>query len=1071
MEDGFKLRRVARPLDRELTLLSEREARLRQEQIKFKDLTEAAFAEENTMSWLFNGVPDFEPDPEFFLEEEEFEELTKDLPQEYKNIVFDAQSRGHAEALVERAKESVENNQTLDEFGFGGAVMRGVAGVLDPGLLAAGTVGGVVVAPLMFGQKATRIGNFVRGGLGGATMNTAAEAYLVSQNATKDPYDILYGAAGGLVLGGILGGAFGRTAKKSLTEPEMSKALANMQRDIARAEGADHVEEMRRRGILTDEEARNTGVGADEAPMSRDVQIDEIRPGLAEKLEEAGEPAFASFGPVRIDMTGELKSSKLVLTRKEANALLEDAVGLNRDGENMEATADILKTISFKSNERNFYIVYDDAFKDWAKSNKISFAGRQFNTTRQRFGELVADAIERPDLPHDANVLRAATNQAELFRKILREAKEAGVRGFENIPENLRYFTHMWRPARFQDMNTKYGHDNVDALLKKAIMRGQPDITEDLAKKIAENMNKKLRKAEAGMDSGLARVFTTDDRDVLTDILVEEGILSPEDAARLANIFKVSPEGVSARAKRRIELDTETETTLSDGSIIRIKDLMNRNAEDVFNSYNNQLSGRIAVAKKGIKSDADFTRRMQDILAEGESKGLSKQAKNDVENLEIGYSLIVGRASPRVGDPGSTYNRAARLIADFNFIRVMNQVGFTQIAEIGAALSIGGVRGLAQALPEFKKFLNRAKNGDLEDEVVNEIEAFYGIGSDRLVRRSQDRFDYEDSFVDGRNDIIDKATSVLQPAKRITADASGLALMTLALERAAVRMASQKITDAAFNSKAISTKMINGLGLGDGMSERVFNQIKKHALTQDSALFRNKKIKNINLSKWDDEDARDAFGVAIARWSRRSIQQNDVGNLNKYMTGTMGKLIVQFRSFMLVSYSKQFLHAIKRNEMDGYTAMMGSVFFAGVGYAAQTSLNAQFRDDKEEYLKERLSLEEIGKAAFQRSSWASIIPPIFDTAYQFYENEPYFAFGRSTGLASDFFNGIPTVDLINKAGKAATGASRSILNEDIQWSQSHQRALNSLIPFQNAIGIRNAMNKLLEDLPETSRVE
>ena len=77
--------------------------------------------------------------------------------------------------------------------------------------------------------------------------------------------------------------------------------------------------------------------------------------------------------------------------------------------------------------------------------------------------------------------------------------------------------------------------------------------------------------------------------------------------------------------------------------------------------------------------------------------------------------------------------------------------------------------------------------------------------------------------------------------------------------------------------------------------------------------------------------------------------------LNVHMTSTLGKIITQFRTFMLVSYSKQFLHNIKRNDFAAYSAMMYSTFFAGLSYTAQMRANAIGREDKEEFLKERLS--------------------------------------------------------------------------------------------------------------------
>jgi hypothetical protein len=280
----------------------------------------------------------------------------------------------------------------------------------------------------------------------------------------------------------------------------------------------------------------------------------------------------------------------------------------------------------------------------------------------------------------------------------------------------------------------------------------------------------------------------------------------------------------------------------------------------------------------------------------------------------------------------------------------------------------------------------------------------------------------------------------------------------------------QTLTDVAFRSRKLSKARLAGLGLSEEMSERVFSQIKKNAITQPSTLFRNRKIKAINLAQWDDTESRDAFTVAIARWTRRSIQQNDVGNLNLYMTSTMGQILTQFRTFMLVSHAKQFLHNIKANDFKAYSAMMYSCTFAGLSYMAQQQANAIGREDKEEFLKERLSIESIAKASFQRSSWAALFPGLIDTGASFFIDDPIFAY-RSTGLDTQFITGNPTVQLVSKGLSSAQAVSRSIVNPDLQFSQGQQRALNTIIPFNNALGIKNALNKLVDMRPETTQVE
>jgi len=173
---------------------------------------------------------------------------------------------------------------------------------------------------------------------------------------------------------------------------------------------------------------------------------------------------------------------------------------------------------------------------------------------------------------------------------------------------------------------------------------------------------------------------------------------------------------------------------------------------------------------------------------------------------------------------------------------------------------------------------------------------------------------------------------------------------------------------------------------------------------------------------------------------------------------------------MLVSWAKQFLHNVKAADFRAFEAMMGSVAFASLGYMAQTQVNAQFRDDKEEYLEKMLSIEALGKASFQRSSWASLFPSLVDTGGAFFTDDPVFAY-RSTGLDTNLISGIPSVQLISKGLGTAQAASRSLLNPDLQFSQGQQRALNTLVPWQNAVGIKNALNKLVEMRPETTKVQ
>ena len=63
------------------------------------------------------------------------------------------------------------------------------------------------------------------------------------------------------------------------------------------------------------------------------------------------------------------------------------------------------------------------------------------------------------------------------------------------------------------------------------------------------------------------------------------------------------------------------------------------------------------------------------------------------------------------------------------------------------------------------------------------------------------------------------------------------------------------------------------------------------------------------------------------------------------------------------------------------------------------------------------------------------------------------------------------MDLVDNAGKVVFGGSRALFNDEYQWSKGQMRAFNSLVPFQNAVGIKNVLNKTMEGLPQNAKLE
>lgn len=1064
-------------VDRPISILEEQAAeRLYEEErdkVTFGQAVSAAFSEENTMAYVFNGLESHFPDDENFrLTPELITKYTEGIPEDKHDYLVDAVSLPHLEKLYDRAKESVKNQDTIAKYGWGGVALQVAAATADVPAIAATVLTEGYAAPYIWGNKISRLSRVFRNATASSVSAAAIESYLVSQNKMKDPYDILYAAGGGFLLGGAVSAGASIFGKAS--RDRYRKAALNTMKYAEESQAADVNQAMIDRGI-------DTGVGAAENPGSRSVQEMDIRRGNQLKIDDAESEPFAAFGIARIDVVGQLKRSVLGLTRRVANILGEDAV------EPGEITADLIKTVGTKTTANKFYVTYDKSYNEWAKSSGIGAVGRTAEVRRGEFGKLVADEIESPGTTTDPNVIEAARNTSIIFNDMLKDAKRANVKGYDVIPDDLTYFTHLWDGHRLLKADREYGPKIVKKLLSKSLMSANRTMDQDIADSIANGMYNKIIKSEVGMDAGMARAFSSSNKETLRDILLEEELLPLEQVDRLLSQLDFDREGLPSRARSRLKFDMSASEEFN-GKTLHIKELMERDTEAVVNSYINTMQGRIALAKKGIYSDGDFESIKKDIQEEGKKLGADgiKQAEKDIERLDVLYALISGRTSPLMRNPSSDGQRLIRLLMDYNFIRVMNQVGFAQIAELGNAVSIDGVTGLLRVMPDLRGMVKRAKNGQLEDSVARDIEAFVGVGVDRNIQQSLNRYSVEDMYGVGKGDRIDRAIGVMDKLKRATADISGLAGLTAIFERFAAKIATQTFVDVAYDIPKGRFKKLNfgkttleqdtaarlrSFGLDEKIWPRVVQQIKKHSTLRPSMFSQKRTRRDINMDAWDDIDAREALSYGIARWCRQSIQQNDVGNLNIHMTSTMGKIFTQFRAFMLVSHAKQFLHNIKRNDFAAYQSFMMSSFFGMMSYIAQTHVNSLGRADKKQFLEERLTAEELGKNAFARSSWAALFPSVIDYMAFAIGEDPVFQYKRTTGLATGFFSGAPIINQLDTVGKVVSGGGRALLNPDYQWSRSQQRALNSLLPFQNAIGIKNILNQMVEGLPETARIE
>jgi hypothetical protein len=187
------------------------------------------------------------------------------------------------------------------------------------------------------------------------------------------------------------------------------------------------------------------------------------------------------------------------------------------------------------------------------------------------------------------------------------------------------------------------------------------------------------------------------------------------------------------------------------------------------------------------------------------------------------------------------------------------------------------------------------------------------------------------------------------------------------------------------------------------------------------------------------------------------------------MTSDVGKVIMQFRSFVAVAWAKQTVHGFHMRDAQTLIGWSAAVLLGGLSYVAQTVANSVGHKDADSFLEERLSMDNIAAAAFNRAGWASLMPMGVDAIWtDVLRFHPIFRYGRTSGLASNPLGGNPTADLVfNAAGRALpSGILAPILNPDEGFTQKDARGILGAAVFGNALGVRNVTNWLLGDVLE-----
>jgi len=1024
----------------------------------------AEIAIKNNWSVLspFRTLGHFDEDPNYKLDKPKLEALSRGVPDSMIDEFSDAISDSHAQAIRDRIMKQLKDNERLASMGTAGTVLNMGAALTDPGALAAAVAIGAVTegigAPAVMAARVGMAGRIALKATEAVAANVATEAPLIAVDPSRDmSFDELKWSIGtGLVLGGALGGI--------ARNPQLGEVASKME-----AIGHD---------------MKNTSI---KQPSSVGAASVGIKDATSEKVHDLLQD-FRDIDPkgkflgVRFDVVGQMLRSKNPMVRGLAQYFGEDGVRSAKGNVTEIAATERMQRL-YRVAKANYTVGYDNAWKAYRKAKGIN--AWKAPDAEVQFKSDIMDYLRQDNASSRTSFAPEVAQAAAAFKKEMdnfwKMAKEVGITRSEMGVKN--YVPRYANLKKATELMARFGFDGPKELYKRAIMAKQPNIDEALADKLGGAILLRMQKSASGENyMGMGRLG------VDMDSFEEElgSFLSPNDIenVKAAMTGHAKPDGTgSPHMKHRIDLDENFSATLTDKhgipQEVNISDFYIKDPHVAFNLYSRNMSGQLALAKiqvrsapdwegkthlliDGIKSRADYDKLRTQIQQTALEAGAD--AKSDLDNLDFLYSAITGM--PYKGrDGGDGWSTFLRMFKDYNFIRLMGQVGFSQVPEFGRVAAQSGVTTLFQAVPSFRHFINMVRAGKMTDEMADEIHGMFAPGTDYI--RSSHFIDADDlgmPVTQGSDTAIQRVAGAVQPklhaASRLVTTFSGMRHVNQLLQQWAARAGAVKFVKMAMFKDKVDWNRMKVLGLNEDDAKAIFKEIETNAKFRGNVKAPSK-VSALGLDKWNPT-TRAKFEDAMFRLNRTMVLENDPGMMAKWMNSPFGSMLMQFRSFTVGSYSKAFLQGLNMNDKQAWGGFLAGAMTGSMVYAMQQYLNLMGDPDRDEKLKQRLNPANLAAAAFARTSESSILPMLIDSPVSWMTGHRIFDV-RSSGLKSDVM-GSPLGDLLNTGNDMLQSVGTAATGDD--FSRQDFGNVRRVLPFQNMMGFTQFMNWLSSGLPK-----
>lgn len=1083
-----------------------KEQRLQEEAVentRITDMFNTAYSENFSVNSLADGIEKARIDrgtPITTFTPELVKQLTDGLSiPSSLHVIEEAKTYGYHHAMKTREfnLQTEKNLKKLEAGGWKGTVANIFSVMFDPAEWAviAGTTAaasaaftpaggaGVATAGTMRQFYKGKKAFFIGAGLG-ASESAAFEAIRANVKYNVDLNDVLIAGGLGATIGGglnLAANGWRKAGQRALIQNKLLKGieLTDSEKAFDEAFGVKKLTADIIQRELTGESFKHSSVGTTPVPQV-----------------EGDLPEIAGWGMLGlrklISVNYRLGTSPLQGARHLARALLLNPVGYKKSdlATNPESASEIAEALQAQFRVKHATLLRHQQQR-WVKETGL---------TADDFNIAVARYVRGIDTDVTDGVKLVGENIRKLQNGLAELAVEADVTGFAKdlLGKNPFYMSRIFNDDKIRLVRDEFDDLAIQDLVETAIRKEQPNIEASVEKYLRGKGRKKIGQKEVdGYIKRLAAAYTRSITDpslkitgtgganemALADI---ETLLRAEfrdditdDAIEIISdiLTQTKTRKAHKRSRKRVALDESTviQVANKNGEIksLAFTDLLEENADQLFNSYIFQMSGAIGLARNGIDTNKAGTsfKDFKDRLA---LEATDKNVKDGVLEESINaLDFVYDGLTRRLGNREETKTMQDLGVAwrAYSFAVNMGMSGMSALMELSNVMFEASFMTLLKGVPEYRKLVKTLSDPNAPQDIIDELVYAIGMGDEVSLGlwNNVTRFDTEDigatisSEVGGmynkkgsslsqlRGKVGEGAEDLAYGSQKFVAYWSGLTGVTQTLRRLSMLNFTNEIALAAGKGKIpFSAIKRQQLGLTDEMAIKIRDTMNSDKVIKNP----NGTVKKLNIKEWD-ADVREAFSAIGFKDARLNVQETNIGSVNKFMKSTqIGKTLLQFMSFTLASLEQQTMRFGVRavsGDAGAVTKILTSAAIMGsLMYMARVHLNAAGRSDKEEYIKERMKNENIALGALQQIGAFSIFSYISQiTTGAMHGNTyaitpPVFSLGQS----------------VLSSGNAIW---EGLVEDDQDMTETEWRSFLRLAPASSLYGVRQILNGMAAD--------